>query len=473
MTRSLYVRMVLTFLVVVVLSLVVSFFVTNWLYLGQYNRDVRSQLEMTGQLALKMVPSASSDQELEVYMKQLAEQFRVRIGLFDDQGHVRTFASPGGPPQADRLSVSTEAVQQVLSGKTYSHSSEPPLGMLIGLPGEDQQDRFRGNRPPMGDIVGLPYTQDGHRGALILEAMPSNRGRNMGTFVNITLMIVLVVGSLLIVVASRYLVKPLRAMKAATEQLAKGNFDIRLSDQRGDEFGTLAKSFNRMAVELRQIEASRQDFVSNVSHEIQSPLTSIKGFSKALLDDVADEADRKRYAEIIYKESDRLSRLSENLLRLASLQSEHHPFQPKAYELDEQLRQIVVAHEPQWAEKDIEIDLEDLPRTMIVADEDLLSQVWTNLLSNAIKHTPRGGTISITLTEHRETLEVAFQDSGPGIPEEEREKIFERFYKLDKSRNRTKSGSGIGLAIVKKILDLHEGAVSVAGSTFTVTLKKS
>jgi signal transduction histidine kinase len=218
----------------------------------------------------------------------------------------------------------------------------------------------------------------------------------------------------------------------------------------------------------------RQTFISNVSHEIQSPLTSIQGFARALQQEGLDYEQRKHYYGIIETESARLSKLSDNLLKLTSLESDQHPFEPKRYRLDRQLRSMILACEPQWVEKNILMDVE-LAETTVEADEDLLSQVWMNLLSNSIKFTPNGGTISVEAKPSEDGAAVRISDNGTGISEEDLPHIFERFFKADKSRNRMLGGSGLGLSIVKRILEMHGGDVRVSstrgvGTTFTVKL---
>lgn len=178
--------------------------------------------------------------------------------------------------------------------------------------------------------------------------------------------------------------------------------------------------------------------------------------------------------EIIEGEARRLSQLSDNLLKLSSLEGEQQGFVTDRYRLDRQLRTIVSACEPQWLAKNIQVSLE-LAAVEIVATEDLLSQVWTNLLHNSIKFTPDSGAITITLNAAEQEATVNISDTGVGISETDQLRIFERFYKADKSRNRALGGSGLGLSIVKRILDIHKGSVSVQsqlgqGSTFTVHL---
>lgn len=263
---------------------------------------------------------------------------------------------------------------------------------------------------------------------------------------------------------------------AALEQIAKGDFSIHLESEYEDNqmFGELASSVNSMALKLHTIEQLRQEFISDVSHEIQSPLTSIKGFARALRNDHLEPDERHHYLSVIETESERLSRLTENLLRLALLDSEHARFEPKPYRVDKQIRNLILACEPQWMDKDIEMDV-SADETDITADEDLLSQVWVNLIHNSIKYTPPHGKVCISL--HREDGHVLFRisDTGIGIPEEDQPRVFERFYKVDKARQRSMGGSGLGLSIAQKIVEMHHGEIEVEskldeGATFKVSL---
>lgn len=263
----------------------------------------------------------------------------------------------------------------------------------------------------------------------------------------------------------------------ALEKIAQGDFSIRLDNEFEDHeiAGELANKVNKMAMELNQMENMRQEFISNVSHEIQSPLTSIRGFAKALENDQLSAEERHHYLDIIQNESTRLSRITEDLLRMAALESDKVKFEPRPYRLDHQIRNLILACEPQWMSKSINMDI-SLKELETTADEDLLSQVWTNLIHNSIKFTPQDGRISITLQQDGSTIQFEIKDTGIGISDEDQVHIFERFYKVDKSRTRSGStGSGLGLAIVRKIVELHNGAIAVesasgVGTSFKVSL---
>ncbi len=271
---------------------------------------------------------------------------------------------------------------------------------------------------------------------------------------------------------------PFERLNEALKQIAKGDFNVNLAFIGGGPdshpLNELAQGINDMAAELGEMEQMRQEFISNVSHEIQSPLTSIGGFAKFARNDSLTGEERDHYLDIIESESKRLSKLSENLLKLTSLESKHHPFEPKRYRLDYQLRNIILSCEPLWQEKRIEMDV-DLAPIELEADESLLTQVWTNLLHNAIKFTPPGGTIRVGLDKHNQLCRVTVSDNGIGIGEREIKHIFERFYKADRSRTRLQEGSGLGLSIVKKIVSMHRGDIDVQsvkgeGTSFSISL---
>ncbi|WP_223066125.1 sensor histidine kinase [Paenibacillus caui] len=265
----------------------------------------------------------------------------------------------------------------------------------------------------------------------------------------------------------------------ALKRISRGDFQVYLAlpgRGRGGShpFNELVKSVNEMAANLKNMEEMRQEFISNVSHEIQSPLTSIGGFARVLKQEELTREQSLHYLDIIERESARLSKLSENMLRLASLDSEHHPFRPAAYRLDKQLQLLILACEPQWLDKGIEMTVE-LDEVMIEADADMLSQVWVNVLHNAIKFTPEGGEVSVTLTAGGDQAIVSIKDTGIGISDEDLAHIFERFYKVDRARSLKDGGNGLGLSIIQKIVDIHKGNISVAsalgkGTEFIITL---
>ncbi|WP_379130037.1 sensor histidine kinase [Paenibacillus sp. sgz500958] len=262
----------------------------------------------------------------------------------------------------------------------------------------------------------------------------------------------------------------------AIRQIAKGDFKITLENpRRFGQFGEIVEGINEMASELSRMEGMRQDFISSVSHEIQSPLTSIRGFARALRNEGIEPEKRSHYLDIIEAESTRLSGLSDNLLKLSALEEGSFPFERKPYRLDKQIREIILACEPQWLEKGLEVEAE-LQEVKVSAVEDLMSQVWGNLLHNSIKFTPRGGSIRIEMASRgTDGIEVMIKDSGIGIGGNDLPRIFDRFYKADQARSSAAGGSGLGLSLVKKIVEIHGGTVTAEsrpgeGTAFKVSL---
>lgn len=450
MIKSLYVRVVITFIATVMLSLILAFFLATLLYKNQITSLAEKQLIISGKQIIQSYQQSQTD-NLEGLTQGAGLLLNYRVQIYNDKGEAMLTRSVTN----QKLIMNKDQIQFVLDGGVFR-------GELNGT-----------HRAPEGLLFGFPFKVNNISYALFIKPDITDITKQFGQFLRTVLVIVLVIGSLFIAIAARYLVKPLHRLTEATRRLAKGDFSVHVQSNRKDEVGMLTESINDMAQELGMLDQMRQDFVANVSHEIQSPLTSIKGFSKALKNKTLDETKRIHYLTIIEEESERLSRLSENLLKLSSLQYEHHPFHPQNYRIDEQLRNVVIACEPLWALKQLHMELE-LEEVSIQADEDQLNQVWLNLIHNSIKFTPDNGVISIHLRAKSGNAIVTITDSGLGIPVEELDHIFKPFYKVDKARSDSSSGSGLGLSIVKRIVDIHQGDIVVIsppiGGT-SITLK--
>lgn len=262
----------------------------------------------------------------------------------------------------------------------------------------------------------------------------------------------------------------------ALNKISQGDFNISIAVHENDPFSEVAESVNKMARELSSMESQRQDFISNVSHEIQSPLTSISGFAALLKSDLLTRQQREHYIDIIETESKRLSKLSDNLLKLSALESENTPLLLSNFRLDKQIEQAILILEPHWKEKNIDIDAE-LEKINVTGDKDLLSQVWINMIHNAVKFTPENGLIKIKLFQNEHQIVCHITDNGMGISKEDQVHIFERFFKVDKARDRSLGGNGLGLSLCKKIIELHNGQITLEselnkGTKFIVSLPK-
>ncbi len=283
-----------------------------------------------------------------------------------------------------------------------------------------------------------------------------------------------VIGTALSALVGEIVVRPYRKLMEATEEIAAGNFDVRVAITGPLEARKLADSFNRMAQELGSIETMRSDFVSNVSHEFKTPAASIKGFAKLLKKDTLSPENRHAYLDTIIKEADRLTHLTHNALLLSKVERQEILTEKSDFYLDEQLRKAALLLQQEWEQKDLTLTT-DLQKCLLRGDEELLMQVWINLISNAIKFTPAGGSIDLRLglEEHRAVVRVA--DSGVGMDEEALRHIFDKFYQADASHS--VAGNGLGLALVKRIVHISGGHMSVEsvlgqGSSFYVYLPR-
>lgn len=264
----------------------------------------------------------------------------------------------------------------------------------------------------------------------------------------------------------------------ATEQITSGNFNVRLTPKHSfrnyDDFDVIMENLNQMAEELSKNETLNMDFVSNVSHEIKTPLAIIRNYSAALQNEMISKEERTSYVKTILQASDRLSALVTNVLKLNKLENQKIVSEMQAVRLDEMLVQTIFSFEESIEEKNIELVC-DIDEVSITSSPAHLEIIWNNLLSNAVKFTPVGGKISVSLKKAQNGATVKISDTGIGMSEETGKRIFDKFYQGDGSHS--KEGNGLGLALVKKVIDVLGGQISVEselgkGSTFTVTVKE-
>ncbi len=287
--------------------------------------------------------------------------------------------------------------------------------------------------------------------------------------------IALVVTGALCWYLARRITAPLREMDRAARQIAGGAFDRRVAIMTRDEVGDLGATFNAMAAELARRDDLRQTFVANVSHDLRSPLTAIRGFVSAFLDGTLP-ADRQRHAlTVMADQTDRMIKLVNDLLDLARIDAGQFAMQPDRFNLSEMVRRVVARMEPEWDHWQITVEVvADAPHDIeVVADQDRIDQVLVNLVQNAIHWSPPGSIVEVRVHQADQAV-IAIQDAGPGIPPEEVDVIWDRFYKGEHARTK-QAGTGIGLSIVKHILDLHHSPITVQsdvghGATFTFSL---
>ncbi len=276
---------------------------------------------------------------------------------------------------------------------------------------------------------------------------------------------------LIVYLVSYKMTKPLREMSQAAKQYALGDFSKRIPVSKSlfmnsDEVEELVLAFNSMAQALATLEMSRRSFVSNVSHELKTPMTTIGGFIDGILDGTIDREKQSQYLRIVSDEIKRLSRLVTGMLNMSKLEAGELDINPVSFDISEMLFKTLLGFEQVIDKKHIEIrGLDSIGNNPVTADKDMINQVVYNLIDNAVKFTPEGGYIEVTSKTDPEKVIVKIRNSGKGIPAEEIDKIFERFYKIDKSRSFDVKGAGMGLYLCKTIVELHGGQI-IARSNF-------
>lgn len=258
------------------------------------------------------------------------------------------------------------------------------------------------------------------------------------------------------------MVRPLREMSRAAKRMSMGDYSTKFKVTRGDEIGELEEAFNEMAESVSRTEQSRRGFIANVSHELKTPLTTISGFIDGILDGTVDAENEKKYLSIVSGEVKRMNALVMSMFNLSKLESGAMKPDFKQIDPSKTIVAVILSFEDRINSKNIDVQgLDTLSALTVSADEGLFHQAVYNLVDNAVKFTPVGGEISVSCEKAEDTAVIKIRNSGEGIPANELSKIFERFYKTDTSRGMDKNGAGLGLSLVKTVIDLHSGSITV------------
>ena len=358
------------------------------------------------------------------------------ITVINDTGEV--FASTNQTKK-----VSPDYITPVLSGKTISESGAfggvfSERVYIIGVP-------LKYNNRVVGGVffnTELPKMKDNVYSLLLM--------------VLIACIIALAIACIMIFIHAKRTAMPLRELNKAVLEIASGNFSKRLPPGK-DEIGQLSSSFNYMASSLERIENSRSEFISDVSHELRTPMTSISGFVSGILDGTIPPEKEKEYLKIVYDESKRLAKLTNDMLEMSKMNSSEYKLDVVKFDIAELIRLCIIQLEQKISDKHLELDV-TLPdeKLMVLADKEAIQRVIINILDNAVKFSFEDTTITISAKKQGKKAYVSIGNLGIGIEEKELGSIFDRFYKTDKSRTRYKSGAGLGLSMVKNIINLHK-----------------
>lgn len=344
-------------------------------------------------------------------------------------------------------------VEKTIIDEVFSAGEYKEVGTMSGL-------------YPYGHYtVGIPvHTDIGAPAAVIFASAPSNALNAFLTEI-LKMFLISALAVLILAFAAVYfitadLIRPLRKMVAAAHSFAIGDFSVRVPVESYDEMGQLALAFNNMASSLATTETARRSFTANVSHELRTPMTTIGGFIDGILDGTIPEDKADYYLKIVSEEIKRLSRLVRSMLNIARMEAGELEINPEEFDVNDLVIKTVFTFEQAIHAKNIEVRGLDIGKILITADPDLIHQVIYNLLENAVKFTNEDGFIEVAYETGNDTYtKVIIRNSGVGISRDEIVHIFDRFYKTDKSRSKDKGGAGLGLHIVRSIVNLHGGDI--------------
>ena len=433
-------------------------------------------------------PRLVSTDELEFLLQELADFNKVRI-LLIDQSTMKVDFDTKSDTESDTGDLYWEKSEreEKISAKRLGLPEVAEILLPSILRGETHYDQKR------WFYVSArlePWNREDSQIIAVMDIRFNTQGaitRTLNVFTGRPLLIVLPmllwVAALLSIWLTRLIPRGLQPLLWATQEIGAGNLAYRIPDdtQMPQEFMTLANAFNDMAEQTEHNQQAQRDFIANVSHDLKTPLTSIQGFSQALADGTAVGPMRDRAATIIYEEANRLAQRVEALLNLARLENPNRKLELQILDLNEYLPQLLGNYEQRSQDDGIALQWQPDPEPcQIEGDVDYLHRVFGNLLDNAFIHTAAGGDITVSTQNISEdgqgTVEVSIADNGSGIPAQDLPHIFERFYQVDKARSPSERGTGLGLPIVKELVEAHNGTYGVEstegiGSRFWVQLK--
>jgi signal transduction histidine kinase len=480
--QTFYGKLSAIFLILLLLMAVIQIFITIEASSSFYSQtDQALNQNLAKDIAAEFAPAVNDGLDMPAIEHMMHYMMvmnpKIEIYLLDDKGKILAFfAEPQKKVKAEYVTL--EPVKHFING-----SEEIPIL------GDDP--RHPGRRKVFS---AAPIQIAGEPGYLyvIIEseqfdtAASGFRAAFMTSTVIRGLVITLVFTGIIGLILFALLTRRLRRMSEAVKKFEQGKFDQRISDQKKDEIGQLAMTFNGMAdtivanmEELKKTDRLRRELIANVAHDLRSPLASIKGYLETIQikDKQLTPQDREKYIAIILGVTNMLEGLVEQLFELSKLDARQTQAHLEPFSITDLVQDVVMKFKP-WAEKShVELQAvlpEQLPQ--VYADIGLIERALSNLIENALRYTPENGNVKIEIDKSEQTVKVVVADTGSGIQEEELPLIFDRFYRVEKSRARATGGAGLGLAIAKKIIDLHQSSIAVeskvnVGTTFSFNLK--
>ena len=473
--RSLYNQMLVTYLTVTLSMLLLTGVAVSLLlrsYAMRERKDAISrELTVVSQMYANLLTGIVSAESVDNELTLIARHYDGLIQIIDQTGVARSYASDPKWNEVNAVAY-TDAERNAMlgsaglfnkSGLQFSQEKKPFRTLSAVLPAESADGnaaycvRFFTDISDMGVAMRTGYLE---------------------------ILLIILVAVLLSVVVVNYtttrLTKPFLEINDTVQKYSKGDYNIRIPVGDSKEASQLATSFNAMADQLKDLEATRRSFVANVSHELRSPLTSIKGFLEAMQDGTIDRRDYDKYIDVVLSETRRMAAMVNDLLDLARIESGKTALRLEVFDINELIRRTLLTFEARIYEKSMEVDVKfAIEQCYVEADNTQIGQVLRNIIDNAIKYSPEHSRLRIATYALKREAYVSISDSGQGIPEEDVPHVFDRFYKVEKAHTPThQSGTGLGLSIVKRIIDQHGQTITLKsargkGSTFTFTLKRA
>lgn len=444
---TLFRKLFFTYLLVAILALVISGGVSGYLVLSAIGRSQSRQLEMYGQQMAAILRdrewTPADLQRVQSTADTLEKGQSAHIWLVDRDGLIQMASETATPAQGGRLTMAE--MDEVLAGRsvTVRTRMRPPAGgPTLAVP------VYRG-----GEVVGAVLLSQSAAG------LRQARAGMLDVILYGTLTAAAVVAAISYYISQR-VSRPVAEISQAARRLAQGEFGARVAWRSRDELGGLATAFNEMAAELETLERSRKDLMATVSHELKGPLTRIAGYLEAINDGIGGAEARQQHFAIVRREVGRLTRLVNDLLDVSRLEAGRLKLHPIPCDLAPYLIRAMEVFQASAAAAGVSLVVQIPPILPIVECEpERMEQVLANLVENALAFTPPQGVVKVTAAVEQEWLVVTVTDTGPGIPPEELERVWEQFYKRDRARTPDRRGFGLGLTIVKQLTELQGGQV--------------
>ncbi len=479
MFKSIFTKFITAFTLIILISFLMLALIISSMMVNYYTDTSADQLRNAADSARAMLERRLSDSEADTLNSYVTahsgeveaffsafSRYTNEIAFFVTDAEGNILASVGLPDsafQSDRVPKSSLSAEE---GDSFYGSSD--LGGALST-----RRNVCGTALSVGGkVLGTVYACTASQSADVLM-------RTTVKAIIMTCLWVLLAALIAVYFLSDRIISPLKDMSKASKSFAAGKFDVRVPVRGRDEIAELALAFNNMASSLNDLETMRSSFLSNVSHDLRTPMTTISGFIDGLLDGTIPEDRRDHYLRMIGEEVRRLSRLVAALLDVSRLEAGERKFTMGAFDVCEMARVILISFEQKIEEKQLAVEFENDSENMYVwADRDAIYQILYNICDNAVKFSRDGGKYRVKISERDRKVFVSVYNEGIGIPPEDLPHVFERFYKSDKSRGLDKSGVGLGLYIAKSIIDAHDEEIWVKSNygefcEFIFTLKKA